>query len=159
MEPKVMTGALAVIKYRGTAIGYMRGITINENVNRSPVTQLGSILPVEVPATGWSGTISCDFFELNFKRGGIPQAIIRDVQTNTEFENNIVLDYEGIQIDVYKREADAIDPETKKISAKLTPYATVRRAFITTDNTNTNEGSVSGRNQSFMYIDPVIIPN
>ena len=156
---KAMHGAVAIIKYRGTAIGYMKGITINENITRSNVYQLGSILPLESPATQWAGTITCDFYEINWKRSGIPQSIIRDVQSNTEFENNLVLDYDGIQIDVYKREQDVINPETKKVTAKETPYAVVRRAFITADNTNTNEGAVSGRNQSFNYLDPVIQPN
>jgi hypothetical protein len=157
--PKVLTGALAIIKYRGRAIGHMRGITINENITRSNVYQLGSILPLETPATQWSGTITCDFYEINWKRSGIPQATVRDVQNNTEYENNIVLDYDGIQIDVYKKEQDVINPETRKVTPKETPYAVIRRAFLTTESTNTNEGAVAGRNQSFNYLDPVIQPN
>jgi hypothetical protein len=159
MGKTVLTGAVAIIKYRGKGVGHMRGITINENFQRQPVRELGSVIPLEVPMTAWDGTISCDFFEIDFKRSGIPQAVIRDVQNNTEFENNLVLDADGVQIDVYKREQDVIDPETKRITPKTTPYAVIRRAFITADNTNTNEGAVSGRNQSFMYIDPVIQPN
>jgi hypothetical protein len=156
---KVLHGAVAIIKYRGKAVGRMRGITINETFQRQPVYELGSVLPLEVPMTQWMGNLTCDFFEIDFKRSGIPQSVIRDVQNNTEFENNLVLDYDGVQIDVYKREQDIIDPETKRVTPKESPYAIVRRAFITADNTNTNEGAISGRNQTFMYLDPVTQPN
>lgn len=159
MANNAMTGALAIIKYRGKAVGYMRGITANESFTRSSVYQLGSILPLESALTQWSGTLTCDFYEIDFKRSGVPQAVIRDVQSNTEFENNAVLDSEGLQIDVYKREQDAIDPTTKKITAKESPYFSIRRAFLTSDNTNTNEGAISGRNQSFNFLDPILFPN
>lgn len=158
-QDRVLHGAVAIIKVNGIAIGYMRSVTIQENITRNNVYQLGSILPVEMPASQWAGTVSCGFYEINWNRSGIKGAMKRDVQNNTEYENNVVLDYDGVQLDVYKRERDVIDPETKKITAKESPYCVIRRCLINSDSINIQEGQVSGRDQSFGYLDPVITPN
>lgn len=155
---RVLTGAVAIIKYRGKAIGHMRTVTATENIARTNVYQLGSVIPLESAATQWSGTLSCGFWHIDLKRSGVPNALKRDVNSNEEFENNIVLDPDGVQIDVYKREADVIDPETKKITPRESPHFSIRRAFITSDTVNINEGAISGKDQSFNYIDPMILP-
>lgn len=157
-KDKVYTGAIAIIKRYGKAVGHMRDVTVNENFQRAEVKQLGSILPLEKPVVGWAGSLSCGFYFIDFVKSGIPDAVKRQVQNNGEFENNIVLDHDGVQIDLYKRLKDVIDPETKKITPKEAPVCTVRRALIESDNLTVSEGGVSGKNQSFSFLDPVILP-
>jgi hypothetical protein len=158
VENKTLTGAIAIIKYRGVAIGHMRNVQVSETFTRADVRELGNILPLEAPVTQWSGTIQCGFYEIDFTRSGVPNALKRDSQDNNEFQNNVVLEYDGVQIDIYKRIQDAIDPETRKVTPVEKPYATVRRALIESDSIDITEGAVSGRNQSFRYLDPVIQP-
>lgn len=165
---KVLTGAIAIIKVQGQPVGLMRRVTVNEATRRVPVRGLGSILPKEAPVVEWSGTVSCSFYEIDYKNSGIKDAIRRDVGlgnaisqiangiNTANFEDNLVLDSAGVQLDIYKKEKDIIDPITNLIIPKVTPYAIVGRCLIESDNVSIDEGNVSGRDQSFMYLDPVI---
>ncbi len=170
MASNVFTGAIGVIKVNGIAVGLMRNIRINESFRRVPVRGLGAIIPKEAPVTEWSGTISCSFWEIDYLSTGIPGAILRKVGLGNQasqiasgvntpnFEDNLVLDTDGVEIDVYKKVTDVVDPVTHLITPKLTPYAIVGRCLIESDNVNLDEGNISGRDQSFVYLDPVVFP-
>lgn len=168
MADQVLTGALAIIKVNGVAVGLMRNVRINESMRRVEVRGLGSILPKEAPVTEWAGTISCSFWEIDYTKSGIPRGIRRDVGVgntasqiasgiNTaNFEDQLVLDPNGVQIDLFKKQTDVVDPNTLLINPKATPYAVIGRCLIESDNVNVDEGTVSGRDQTFRYLDPVI---
>lgn len=153
-----MTGALAIIRKNGTAIGKMRNVRWTENINRSEVRGLGTTITQELPAVSWGGTLSCDFYEVDFSTTGVPQAIRRDVQTNQQFEDQLLLDADGVQLDIFKKVEDIRDPNTGLISAKVQPFAIIKNLFINSDGADITEGAVSGHNQSFQYISPVIYP-
>lgn len=168
MADLVLTGAIAILKVNGAPVGLMRTVRISETTRRTPVRGLGSILPKEAPVVEWAGTVSCSFFEINYVKSGIANAIRRKVGVgnaasqiavgiNTEnFEDNLVLDAVGVTLELYKKVTDIIDPVTGLITPKLDPYATVSRCLIESDNVSIDEGNVSGRDQSFMYLDPVV---
>lgn len=159
MADQVMTGALGLIKRNGTVIGKMRNIRWSEPTRRQDVQGIGSLLIQETPAVQHTGTLTCDAYAIDFSKSVIPGAIRRDVQTTAEFEDNVVLDNEGVQIDVFKKVADVKDPDTGKIRSKLQPFAVFRRVFIEVDGSEITEGAISGHNQSFRYLDPVIYPS
>lgn len=166
--PELLTAAVAIIKVKGQPVGLMRNISINENITRVVVKGLGTIMPVEAPVTSWAGTLSCSFFEIDFKQSGIKDALRRDVgdangrsqmatgNNQTNFEDQLVLDSEGVQLDLYKKIKDVIDPTTKLITPKVEPYAIISRCLIEGDGITVDEGNVSGRNQSFVYLDPIV---
>ncbi len=168
VDNKVLTGALAIIKVNGQAVGLMRNLTINEGFRRVPVRGLGSIIPKEAPVTEWAGTLSCSFFEINYDLSGIKNAVRRKVGLGNavsqiaggnnvaNFEDNLVLDATGVDLDVYKKITDVIDPVSGLINPTVVPYAVVGRCMIESDNVTIDEGNVAGRNQSFQYLDPVI---
>lgn len=158
-DTKTLTGALAIIRVNGTPVGRMRNWRMTESMRRAEVMGLGTILTSEAPVTAWTGSISCDFYEINFKDTGIPGAIRRDLQTNQEFEDQLTLDSEGVQIDLFKKIADIIDPTTRQIKPKVVPYASIKRALIESDGMDLSEGSLSGHSQSFRYLDPVLLPS
>lgn len=163
----VLTGAIAIIKVNGKPVGLMRSIRINENTRRVPVRGLGSIITKEAPVVEWAGTVSCSFFEINFKDSGVPGAIRRDVgagnaqsqiatgNNNTNFEDDLVLRTQGVQLDVYKKMQDVLGP-TGLIVPKVAPYAIIGRCLIESDSINIDEGNVSGRDQTFTYLDPIV---
>lgn len=171
MADKVLTGAIAIIKVNGVAVGKMKDISINEAIGRIDVTKgLGSIFSDEFAVIKWSGTISCSFWEVNYLKSGVKDAIRRAFGANIlsqiaagnnqeNFEDQLVLDDVGVDVDIYKKLADVIDPNTKLIKPKAVPYATVRGMFIESDNVSISEGNVAGRNQSFRYLYPVIEAN
>ena len=154
---KSLNGAVAIIRQRGIPIGKMQAVTLTESVRRARVGGLGTILPQEQAAVEWSGTLTCQFYEIDYSKSGIPGAIRRDVANKQAFEDQLVLDSEGVQIDIFKKIGDVIDPNTKLIRPNVVPYATVTRCLIDSDGININEGQISGRNQSFSYLDPILI--
>lgn len=154
---KVLTGALAIIRQNGVAIGKMRNVRLQETIRRARVSGLGTILPQEQAAVEWSGTLSCSFYEINFFQSGIRNGIRRDVANKQEFENQLVLDSEGVQIDIFKKISDVVDAETGLIGDAIKPYATVTRCLIDNESIDISEGQISGRDQSFMYLDPVLL--
>jgi len=155
----VLTGAIAIIKKNGVTIGKMKNIRATESTRRAPVRGLGTILPSESPVVEWSGSLSCSFYEVDFSKSGVPEAIRRDVQTNSEFEDQLLLDHEGVQLDIFKKVADVIDPETRKIKPKTVPYAIIKRCLINSDGFDISEAQISGHDQSFEFLDPIIYPS
>lgn len=167
MNEPTLTGAIAIIKVNGQPVGLMRSVKINENARRIPVRGLGSLLPKEAPVVEWSGSVSCSFFEINFAKSGIPNAIRRDVGSGnavsqiatgnpqTNFEDNLALDTEGVQLDLYKKLKDVLDGNGL-IIPKAVPYAVIGRCLIEGDSINIDEGNISGRDQTFMYLDPIV---
>ena len=167
MSEPVLTGAIAIIKVKGQPVGLMRSVRVNETMRRVQVRGLGSILPKEASVVEWAGTVSCSFFEISYVKSGIPDAVRRDVgfgnaesqiatgNNHTNFEDNLLLNVDGVQLDVYKKLKDVIGPDGL-IIPKAVPYAIVGRCLIESDNINIDEGNVSGRDQSFVYLDPII---
>lgn len=167
---RVLTGGIAIIKVKGKVVGLMKNISINDNIQRAPVYELGSILPVEAPVTKWAGSISCSFFEINYGASGIKDAIRRDVGSGNaasqiasgiatpNFEDNLVLDAVGVQLDLYKKMEDigSPDPNTGLLIPTKKPYALISRCMIESDNVNIDDGSVAGRTQSFNFLDPIV---
>ncbi|MEX1384020.1 hypothetical protein [Lutibacter sp.] len=152
------TGALAIIKVQGEAVGKIQNIRVNENINRVDVRQLGDPIPVESPVVQWSGTLSCSIIEVDFDKGGIKNAIRRDVQSNEEYSDQLLLNPNGVQIDIFKKISDVIDPNTGLIRSTIKPFAVITKVLIDSDSFNINEGQVVLRDQSFRFLSPVIFP-
>ncbi len=157
-DTKVMHGALGVVRKNGTAVGKMRNIRWTENVSRGDVRGIGTLLTSEAPAMAWGGSVSCDFYEIDFTTTGVPQSIRRDVQTNQEFEDQLLLDYDGVTLDIFKKVEDIIDETTGLKKPKAIPYATLTKMLIESDGADLTEGAISGHNQSFRYLGPVLRP-
>lgn len=163
-EPKVLTGAIALIRVKGSIIGKMKTVRYQENFRRIAVRGIGTILPSEQAVTEWDGTFSCEFMEISFKDTGITDAIKRKFTSsrsqvllgNESFEDQLILDTEGVQVDIFKKVSDIIDPVTGIIKPTLQPYATIARILIESDSFDISEGGLAGHSQSFKCLDPVI---
>jgi len=162
-EEKVLTGAIALIKVKGEVVGLMKTVSLNETFRRIPVRGIGTALPSEQAVTEWDGTLTCDFMMVDWSKSGIPGAIRRDFTAsasqvatgNSSFEDQLILDVDGVQVDVFKKVKDVVDSDGK-IKPKLKPIATVKRSLIDSDSMDVNEGNVASRRQSFKYLDPVL---
>lgn len=164
-EDKVLTGALALIKVDGQVIGKMKSVRCQETMRRQPVRGIGTILPSEQAVIEWDGTLSCEFMEVDFKKTGITNAIRRAFSNiasqvligEASFEDQLVLDSDGVQVDIFKKVSDVLNPDGT-IKPKLTPYAIVKRCLIESDSFDINEGAIAGHSQSFKYLDPLTYP-
>jgi hypothetical protein len=154
---EVLTGAIALIKVGNTYVGKMKDVRASENMRRARVSGLGTILPKELPVTEWSGTLNCSFYLIDLKTSGLPGAILRDVQTVQEFEDTLVLNEVGLTVEIFKKVSDVILPNGA-IRPKLTPVGVISGLQIESESFNVAEGQVSGRDQSFQYMNPIIRP-
>lgn len=155
---QVIHGAIAIVRVNGTPIGRMRNVRYSETYTRADVRGLGTIFVQEAPVTAFNATLACSFYEIDFTKSGIPGAVRRDVQTNEEFQDQLVHLRDGVQVDIFKKIEDIVDPNTGLIRTKVTPYAICKRCLIEGDNIDITEGTVSGRDQSFRVLDPIVIP-
>jgi hypothetical protein len=156
-EPKVFTGALAIIRKNGTPIGKMRNIRWTEDIGRGEVRGIGTTLTSEAPALSWAGRGSCEFYSVDFTTTGLG-GIKRAVKTNQEFDDQLMLEGDGLQLDIFKKVADIIDPDTGNVIPKAEPYATLAQVFIESEDGDVTEGAISGQNQSFRYLSPIKQP-
>lgn len=163
-KEKVLTGALALVKVNGKVIGKMSDVRISESFRRQIVKGLGTLLPDEVAVTDWSSTLTCGFIEVDYNKAGIPGAVRRNVQNarsqvltgGASFEDNLLFDDEGVQIDIFKKISDAFDSNGHPLP-KLKVYASIAKMFIDSDAIDIRDGAISTRNQSFMCTEPVLI--
>lgn len=161
---RALTGAVAIIKVKGVAVGKMRDIRINDTFRRIRVSKgLGSIMPDEFAVTEWAGTLQCSFFEVDYLKSGIRDAIKRNFGADVEsqiasgnnqpnFEDQLVLDIDGVDVEVYKKLTDVIDVNTGFNIPKTKPYVSIRGLFIETDNVTIQDGQVAGRDQTFHFL-------
>lgn len=161
-DQPVLTGAIALIKVDGVVIGKMRGVRCQESMRRLPVRGIGTIIPSEQAVVEWEGTLSCDFMEILFQKTGITNAIRRIfpnivsqvLNGNSSFEDQLVLDVTGVQVDIFKKTSDVIDAQGI-IKPKLVPYAIVKNCLIESDSFDISEGAIAGHSQSFKYLVPL----
>jgi len=160
---EVLTGAIALIRSGGKVVGKMKTVRYQENFRRVPVRGIGTILPSEQAVVEWDGQLSCEFMEVRFEDTGIPLAIRRKINSvasqvllgNESFEDQLVLDSDGVQVDIFKKITDVVDPQTGLIKPKLQPYAIIKRCLIESDSFDISESSLAGHSQSFKCLDPV----
>lgn len=158
---KVITAPVAIIKIGGVAIGKMRNIRLTENLNRGTVYGLGALTPDEVPALQWSGTLTCGMYLIDFSKsmnklinGTFLQ---RRVQSLDEFVDTILLEENGVQVDIMRKvAAGAPDPNTGIITPQLEIFASIKGAFNTREGMDISENQIGGRDADFVYTTPVI---
>ena len=150
----------------------MRDLRYSEDIRRQKAKGLGTIIAHEAPVTDWDARLSCSFFEMNMKLAGIPDAIRRDVGAGNirssivsgtfepNFEDNLVLDTEGITLEIYKKVKDAALPGTGGPVPLYRPnkkiYCILSRIFIESDGFNISEGNIAARDQTFSVLDPPV---
>lgn len=163
----VYTAPLAIIRVNGMGpIGLMRNITVTENLNRTEIRGIGQLTPQELPAVTWAGTLTCDFYAIDFRdtgtQGKLQGAMFRGGQSLQEWIDSIVLQQDGIQVDLYKTVPanPSQVPMGGFIPSDINPelICSVNGLFLNSESMNLAEGAVAGRNQSFQYKYPVRFP-
>jgi hypothetical protein len=156
---RVITAPIAIIKVQGVAVGKMKNIRIQETIRRGRVSGLGQLTPAELPALEWSGTLSCGFYNISFDKSQLPKAIVRKVNTLDEFIDTVLLQENGIQVDIMRKvAASPPDPNTGIIPSELEIFASVKSCFLTREGFDIQEGQISGKDTDFDYLTPIIFP-
>lgn len=152
----VLTAPLALIKVNGVTVGRMRNIRCTETVRRGRVGGIGELTAQEVPALEWNGTLTCQFYTIKFEETGLPEGIKRKAPSIQAFVDNVLLQEEGVDITILKKIKDQLNPQTGLIEATYEEYATVAGAFLDRESFDISEGQISGQDQDFTYINPIV---
>lgn len=152
-----MTSPLAIIKVDGVAVGLMKQVRVTETMRRADVKGLGALIAVERPVLDWTGSLSSSFYHIRMDKTGIPKAMRRDVPTVQAWIDNVLLNEQGVDIVIMKKISSGIDPQTGLVTPDYEPFATVRGCFIDRESFDISEGQVSGKDQEFSYINPILI--
>ena len=160
MADRVMTAPLAIIKTAsGKAIGKMRNIRVTETLRRSRVGGLGELTPQEYPAVEWNGSLTCSFYTIDLKKTGIPGLLNRETGSVEKFINSVLLQEDGIDIYIYKKEAQTIDSETGLVTEiSEGDFAVIRGCFSDRQGFDISEGAISGSDQDMTYMHPILFP-
>lgn len=160
MNKRVMTAPLAIIKVGGVAIGKMKNIRVNEQIQRGNVQGIGELTPQELPALKWSGTLNAGFYSITFNNQDnlIKNALLRNVNNLQEFVDTVLLQENGIQIDIMKKVKDYQDPNTGIIYPQFELFSSIRSCFATKESFDISEGQISGRDVDFEYMNPILFP-
>lgn len=157
MANRVMTAPLAIIKVGGVAVGKMKNIRCTETIRRTEVVGLGTIFASEFAVTKWNGTLNCSFFLIDLSIQAIPSALLRNVQTPEEFENTLLLNNEGVQIDIL-RKVEGVKLTGGIITPKYEVVASILGAFAERESWDITENQISGRDMDFVYGTPFLFP-
>lgn len=155
-QTKTLVAPIAIIKVNGVPVGKMKNIRITETIARGKVVGLGRLNPEELPALSWDGTLNCSFYLIDLKAHPIDKALIRAVGNLDEFIDTVLLEENGVQIDIMRKVKVSQNATTGIITSGLEIFATVTGAFITRDGMDISEGQISGRDSDFEYMNPII---
>lgn len=153
---RVLTAPLALIKVNGVTVGKMKNIRCTETVRRGRVSGIGELTAQELPALEWNGTLTCQFYTIKFDQTGLPEGIKRKAPSIQAFVDNILLQEEGVDVTIMKKIKDFINPQTGLIEATYEEYATITGCFIDRESFDISEGQISGQDQDFTYITPIV---
>lgn len=154
---KTMTAPLAIIKVGGVPVGKMKNVRITENIRRGKVLGVGSLTPSELPALEWDGSLNCSAYLIDFSTELAKGALLRKVQTIDQFVDTVLLQDNGITIDIMRKVLDTTLPNGAKVS-KLEVFASVGGCFITREGFDISESQISGRDADFEYLTPILYP-
>lgn len=157
MADLTLTAPIALIKQDGVTIGKAKNITVTENFNRGVVMGIGALTPSEVPALSWSGKVTMGFYAIKWNKTGLKNAVNRNTNSPEDFVNTVLLQEKGLSIVIFTKGVDVIDPATGIIKAKLEENMTVTGMFNDSESLNISENQIAAHDQTFTYINPVLV--
>src|ERR1044072_1427993 len=165
-KPKTMTAPLAIIKFNGIAVGRMRDLTLTESISRGTVRGIGNLTADEFPALAYDCSLNCGMYLIDFSKAmnfianadavkGAP-ILQRRVKSAEDFVNAVLLQEDGVTLDIMRKVKSGMDTNTGVPTAKLEVFASIKGCFLTRESMNISESQIGGRNADFIYGDPVI---
>lgn len=163
MANQTMQAALGVIKMinpqtnQVVTIGKMKNIRVTETFRRIDVKGIGQLYPVERPVVDWSGSLTAQTTVVDLHKAGFAGAPNRATNDALKFANTLLLNEQGLQIFLYRKAANQINPNTGIVETVLEePVAVINNAFIDRWAFDLVEGQVMAKDQDFTYLTPIL---
>ena len=154
-----MTAPLAIIQINSVTVGKMKNVRVTEQIRRGRVSGLGALVPSELPALEWSGSLTCSSYTINFNllANVSKKGTFRNADSVEEWANAILLQEDGLEISILRKVKDGeIDSETGLVDSTYETFAKVSAAFATREGFDIQEGQISGRDTEFEYLSPIL---
>jgi hypothetical protein len=163
-ESKTLTAPIAVIKVQVGSelkiIGKMRNIRITETIRRLDIKGIGKLYPDEKAVVDWAGTLTAGSFMIDLKNSGISGSPNRNTNDPEKFANTLLLDEKGVDVYLYKKVKNVVNPTTGIVESVVEDLITVcRNCFAERDAIDLSEGQSAGRDQDFSYLIPILFGN
>ena len=160
MEGQVLTAPLAIIKIKGTVVGKIKNLKIQEQYQRGNVMGIGALISSEKPILGIQCSFSASFYVISVKKLGTIDNpfVIRGASTTDQFVNTVLMQDLGVDIYVMKKGAKVI---TNGIVTEATEknLFVIKNAFLTSNSFDIQEGQISGSDLSGEYLEPILSAN
>ncbi len=163
MPTNTMTAALGIIKMINPqtnqliTIGKMKNVRVTETFRRIDVKGIGALYPVERPVVDWSGSFSAQTVVVDLHNAGFSGTPNRDTNDPVKFANTLMLNEQGLQVFLYRKAANQINPATGIVETILEePVAVINDAFIDRWAFDLVEGQVMAKDQDFTYLTPIL---
>jgi len=157
MATSTLNAPIAIIKVGGVAIGKMKNVRCTESFRLVPIAGIGQLHKDEMKVVDWSGSLNCSSWLVNLYAPMIPGSLNRQVNSIQDFENTLLLQEDGVQIDIMRKVALSTNAQGIIIPT-LEVVASILGCFISREGWDLSEGQVSGRNCDFEYTTPFIFP-
>ena len=157
MAKDTLSAPIAIIKVKGVAIGAMKTIRCTESMRLVPVAGIGQLHKDELKVVDWTGMLNCSSFLIDLSLPVIPGSLNRQVNSVADWENTVLLQEDGVQIDIMRKVKSSTTPGGI-IIPKLEVVASIMGCFMSKEGWDVTQGQVSGRDCDFEYTTPIIFP-
>lgn len=157
MATKTMTAPLAIIKVQGVAVGKIKTIRCSETVRYGKTVGLGRMNPDEMMPLDWSGTANASAFLIDLRQPVFPGSLNRVAQTADQFFDTLLLNSDGIQIDVLRKIFGSKNAQGIILPA-YEIVVSLKAMFATRESFDISDGQISGRDVDFEYMTPFLFP-
>jgi len=163
MAERTLTAPLAIIKVNNQVVGKCSSLNATETFRRGDVRGLGRMTSEEKPVVGWDGSLSVGFYTIDMKKLGNVASkhfgVNRESGSLKKFINTVLLNDIGVDIYVYKKDAEVVDSATGLVTSyEDGDFAVFEKCLMDNMSISITEGNVSGQNASFTYLNPVTFP-
>lgn len=155
---KTLTAPLAIIEIAGKAVGKIRNLRIQEQVQRGSVRGLGELLDVEKPIVGMQCTFNCSYALIELKKMGTIDHpfLVRGVESSQQFVDTLLLQDQGVNIHVYRRV-----PKTTSDSGVVTEtgrdkVGVIYNAYMNSNSIDISDGQIAMSDLSGEYLTPIL---
>lgn len=162
---QTFSAPLAIIRAgnNGAAIGKIRNLSFQENIQRANIQGLGVLTLQEVPATAIMCNFSADSYAINLKKFGTVTDPFWpvDAVSAEQLLNAILLGERGVQLHVYRRVPTRVPEnftaeqllQNSEVSEQT--IAIIQDCFLTTKSFQIAEGQVAGKSINGVYLTPI----
>jgi hypothetical protein len=158
-ETKTLSAPIALIEINGQFVGKIRSIRVQEQIQRGDVRGIGEVVSLEKPILAVNCTFSASSAMVSLKKLGTIDNpfVMRDVQTDQQFKDTILLKDFGVNIHIYRKIPKTVvgsivtETDTDRI-------AIIQNAFMDSQSFSIDEGNVAMSDISGTYLNPIINP-